>query len=78
MANMYHMQMSIGSARAFIKQYKSSCIYQGTHELTKKEAFNYLDRLEKDGFKVMPECTNIDATGKCLGHEEEFNPVKQD
>jgi hypothetical protein len=36
--------------------------------LTKVEVRAEIDRCRKLGFKVIPTCENIDATGHCKGH----------
>ena len=34
---------------------------------TDKEVLEYLDELERDGYKYVPCCHRVDGTGKCLG-----------
>lgn len=67
----FHLGMTIEYARWFIKN-KSWTKYPLINGVSsRKEALHYLDRLEKDGFKYIPCCENINSEGNCLGIPDE-------
>ncbi len=69
----FHLGMTIAYARWFTKtkDYTKYPLIGGNGINSREEALHWLNRLEKDGFKYVPCCENINNEGNCLGIPDE-------